>query len=669
MRMSNLLLSILLFGYLSEVGTLAIDQNEPVASSYHSILKDENPLEGLSPVPNVTTDSSNEGIVSDIEVKASDTVTSAEENEVLSSSDESKVLSNEQMDTVDSREIYGDNAMENSISTASESFSTRRTVTYGNLTVQYGAHTIEETIPNKSYSLMTITLEVPDNTVEGKEWELRTLRLYYWLYRTAQGAVPIFEKDWVQFDMMATTIRDETGADASQYFTVDSKGEIRLIRDPNSSISSEFYGHTYTFEFFGSIKTPHEYNELIVGDYLQFPEIAVQFNTTQLGYNEINVNGPLNSSEVLRFRVFKVTANYLDEDGTVLADPVVYGGYSGDSYKTTEKEIDGYHLIEQPDNAEGDFQQDPIVVNYIYRKDMWDIDVRDSTLYVGDNWNPKDNFVSARDRYGNPIEFSEEMVNGSVDTETPGLYSVTYTNGPVNKEVTITVKEDQTSIVAKDSTLNIGESWNPEDNFVSATDRDGNDLDFDLSMVSGSVDTSTIGEYQVIYTNGNASQEITVKVTADGLVAIPGLFDFGSTNSLTDSNENFELINKEAINQNGTVLFGVDTNVWRLMLSPTDLVNTSNQSKKIVGARIVFKGNFEQHGGLGKQETKDYSVVLNAGWNISLAGTDTDFDKGPGVYALDIDPESVKLVIPTNAERVAGEQYSASLTWVLNQVP
>lgn len=665
MRTGNFLLSILLFGSLGEVGTLAVNQNKAISSSYTSVLNDENQLEVSSSLPEFATDSSKEELeYSDTELMESNTVTSQEESETSTSS-ESTSNSDKQIETINSSEIYGNNSSENYINSASTSFETRQMTTMGNITFQYDVHTIEETVLNKSYNLMTLTLDISDNTAEGEEWTLISFDIYNWVYRPGNGAFPIFEDDRVQYDLMATKIRDENGADASQYFTINSKGGIRLNSD--SPISGEFYGHKYIFEFFGSIKTPHEYNELIVGDYLQFPSVGARMGTIQRGYNATNIDVPLMSSEVVRFRVFKVTANYMDEVGTILADPIVYGGYSGDSYKTIEKEIDGYHLIEQPDNSEGDFQQAPIVVNYIYRKDMWDIDVRDSTLYVGDNWNPKDNFVSARDRYGNSAEFSEYMVNGSVDTETPGLYSVTYTNGPVNKEVNITVKEDQTSIVAKDSRLNIGKSWNPEDNFVSATDRDGNALDFDLSMVIGSVDTSTIGDYQVVYTNGNASQEIIVNVTADGLVAVPSLFDFGSTNTLADSNENFGLINKEAINQNGTVLFGVDANLWRLKISPTDLLNTSNQSKKIVGARIIFKGNFEQHGGLGKQETKGYSVLLSAGGDTLLEAS--DLDNGAGVYALGIDPESVKLVIPTNAERAAGEQYSANLTWVLEQAP
>ena len=41
---------------------------------------------------------------------------------------------------------------------------------------------------------------------------------------------------------------------------------------------------------------------------------------------------------------------------------------------------------------------------------------------------------------------------------------------------TITVVSDQATVVAKDSTLYVGDTWQAEDNFVSATDKEGKTL-------------------------------------------------------------------------------------------------------------------------------------------------------------------------------------------------
>ena len=76
---------------------------------------------------------------------------------------------------------------------------------------------------------------------------------------------------------------------------------------------------------------------------------------------------------------------------------------------------------------------------------MTAVNVHDSTLYVGDSWSPEDNFDSAIDRNGNPVDFSNITVSGSVDTSKAGDYHVTYSYDNVSAIVsaiaTITVKE------------------------------------------------------------------------------------------------------------------------------------------------------------------------------------------------------------------------------------
>ncbi|WP_413515421.1 bacterial Ig-like domain-containing protein [Carnobacterium maltaromaticum] len=140
------------------------------------------------------------------------------------------------------------------------------------------------------------------------------------------------------------------------------------------------------------------------------------------------------------------------------------------------------------------------------------IDAKNSSMYVGDKWNEEDNFVSATDKAGNPVVFDPAMVSGSVDTTKAGEYPITYTNGAVKKEIIVTVKENKTSIDAKNSSMYVGDKWNEEDNFVSATDKSGNPVVFDPAMVSGSVDTTKAGEYPITYTNGAVKKEIIVTV-------------------------------------------------------------------------------------------------------------------------------------------------------------
>ena len=152
---------------------------------------------------------------------------------------------------------------------------------------------------------------------------------------------------------------------------------------------------------------------------------------------------------------------------------------------------------------------------YVWQKtlNLESISVKDATLYVNDLWDPADNFISATDKDGNAMDFDPSMVTGTVDTSVAGITPITYTNGSASQVSTVTVKENMESIVIRNSLLYVGDKWDPAANFVSATDKDGNSLAFDPTMVTGDVNVKVPGNYQVTYTNGSASQlaEVTVK--------------------------------------------------------------------------------------------------------------------------------------------------------------
>ncbi|WP_120139192.1 BspA family leucine-rich repeat surface protein, partial [Listeria monocytogenes] len=78
---------------------------------------------------------------------------------------------------------------------------------------------------------------------------------------------------------------------------------------------------------------------------------------------------------------------------------------------------------------------------YVWQPSLLEVNVKDSTLMVGDTWNPADNFVSGLDNAGDPVDFNAITVTGSVDTTQPGLYPVDYSNGGVTSTATITVLE------------------------------------------------------------------------------------------------------------------------------------------------------------------------------------------------------------------------------------
>ena len=68
------------------------------------------------------------------------------------------------------------------------------------------------------------------------------------------------------------------------------------------------------------------------------------------------------------------------------------------------------------------------------------ITAHNSTVYVGDNWNPIDNFDSALDHEGNPLDFSKITVTGTVNTSRPGVYPIVYGYEGLEEKVEVTVE-------------------------------------------------------------------------------------------------------------------------------------------------------------------------------------------------------------------------------------
>ncbi|MEB8140136.1 fibrinogen-binding MSCRAMM adhesin Fss2 [Enterococcus faecalis] len=136
----------------------------------------------------------------------------------------------------------------------------------------------------------------------------------------------------------------------------------------------------------------------------------------------------------------------------------------------------------------------------VHVRDDSQLEVKDTTIYVGDSWKPEDNFVSATDKTGQDVPFEKITVSGQVDTSKAGVYPIVYSYEGKEETANVTVKPDQSKLEVKDTTIYVGDSWKPEDNFVSATDRDGHAISFDKVQVKGEVDTKKTGEYQISYT-------------------------------------------------------------------------------------------------------------------------------------------------------------------------
>ncbi|EHH7705642.1 DUF5011 domain-containing protein [Listeria monocytogenes] len=153
-----------------------------------------------------------------------------------------------------------------------------------------------------------------------------------------------------------------------------------------------------------------------------------------------------------------------------------------------------------------------VVIQVKVEKDLTTVNVHDSILYLGDTWTATDNFDSALNKVGETVPFGDIQVEGSVDTNTAGIYSVTYTYKGVSKKAKIEVKENLTEINAHDSTIYTGDTWRAGDNFDSGLDKDGNALSLKDLTVIGTVNTNLAGVYTITYKYEDTVSSITVTV-------------------------------------------------------------------------------------------------------------------------------------------------------------
>ncbi|EEU86021.1 predicted protein [Enterococcus faecalis CH188] len=156
----------------------------------------------------------------------------------------------------------------------------------------------------------------------------------------------------------------------------------------------------------------------------------------------------------------------------------------------------------------------------VHVRDDSQLEVKDTTIYVGDKWEAEDNFVSATDKTGQDVPFEKITVSGQVDNTKAGVYPIVYSYEGKEETANVTVKADQSKLEVKDSTIYVGDSWKPEDNFVSATDKTGQDVPFEKIDVQGTVNIDKIGDYEIVYKNGTKEAKAIVHVRDDSQLEV-----------------------------------------------------------------------------------------------------------------------------------------------------
>ncbi|MCT4457718.1 BspA family leucine-rich repeat surface protein, partial [Lactiplantibacillus paraplantarum] len=233
------------------------------------------------------------------------------------------------------------------------------------------------------------------------------------------------------------------------------------------------------------------------GEHVQTAVVNVKAGTNYAGLT-------VKDSSVYQFGTWNSAANFVsavDSDGEQLdmSAVTVIG--------TVAVNTVGSYVIEyQFTDQFGTLQSKKATVTVL--KNQADISVinNSGTLYAGGEWKPSSIAVTAKDVDGSDVEADKIQVAGVVDMSKAGNYQLAYSftdrlRHPQSQVVTVAVLENQASIEVKNNSdkLYVGGTWNPSDMVVTAKDVDDSDVEADKIQVTGAVNMSKAGNYDLTY--------------------------------------------------------------------------------------------------------------------------------------------------------------------------
>ena len=312
------------------------------------------------------------------------------------------------------------------------------------------------------------------------------------------------------------------------------------------------------------------------------------------------------------------------------------------------------------------------------------IQTKNSTLYIGQEWNPKDNFVNATDENGEDIIFGSRIIKSKdyIDTSNPDVHRITYTYKSqletVESSFLVTVKEDQTKAELKDTELYVGQKWDLGSIFKNVVDKDGNPIKpEEVNSVwinvqgewiqSREIDTSKPGQYKVQIDILNAkhewikSNEAIVTVKEPFTIKQVPYFDF-EDHILVSTNKS--VVNKK---ENPTIELETPSIVgkdWQLQVELSPFLDKKNSKSNLKGVCLsIPKGKLESDLETEEPTLYDCQLEANGKASILMHGTKT---KGKGRWKNKLETKGIILSIPS--ENKTGN-YESTLHWTLLDVP
>ncbi|WP_099221764.1 immunoglobulin-like domain-containing protein [Listeria costaricensis] len=208
--------------------------------------------------------------------------------------------------------------------------------------------------------------------------------------------------------------------------------------------------------------------------------------------------------------------------GNDLAPEEILQGDIGEDYSTTKKTFTDYTFVRVEGNETGQFAEEDQTVTYYYSDSSNaapQVTANDKTIHVKEGLDLA-TLATATDKEDGNLTDSI-VITGTVNNQVPGDYPITYTvtdsgGKTTSQTITVHVINDAPVIEAENQTIKTGTTFNPLD-YATATDTEDGDSTSKITVKENTVDTTTPGEYKVVYeviddTGAVATKEIKVTV-------------------------------------------------------------------------------------------------------------------------------------------------------------
>ncbi len=330
--------------------------------------------------------------------------------------------------------------------------------------------------------------------------------------------------------------------------SLTSKTGATLLKDRYVMVYTVAYSNNKPVAYLVTSDYFHDQKEWVSADSLKF---------TDTSYGKVSVTVSGNQYTWVNYNTEDASYSLISGLYTYTYVPVLESQKVGDNtwYKvpvglTDNNNVYGYTLASAP--GVSITLSTPIVENTTPA-----ITASDKTIYIEDDFNPKEN-VTAYDNEDGDLTNKIEVIENTVDNKKAGEYKVTYkVKDSKALETTTTikviVKENKAPVItASDLEIKVGDNYNPLEN-VSATDEEDGNITNKLIVKENNVNQKTPGEYKVIYEvedsrNKKVTKEITVTVKEEVVVEPPEEIDI-DLDDLEDieSLEDLGITEKEAI--------------------------------------------------------------------------------------------------------------------------